>query len=956
MLKADRPYRFVVILAWAVAMALLGGCGGGGGGEPPAAAPLQGIFVDSPVQGLGYAATPSGLTGRTDARGQFDYRAGDRVSFQLFGRPIGSEVPAAPVVTVLSIFGASSVSDPRVVNLTRLLLALAGTPAAGNPIVLPAVAPPGFPNSIDFAAANFEQAFPGLTLVTEAAALVHLRENFATLTVARNGTAAGTARLVSAPAGIDCGVSCSADFLKGASVALTASGSGFTGWSGACQGTGSCVVTLNSDTSVAASFVTAPVTARLSVTTTGSGTGGVVSSPAGIDCGATCVNNFVQGTVQLTATPASGSSFAGWSSGTGNAACTGTGVCSIALAVDSSIVASFTLSAVSVTVTASAATANGGGGTVSCSPSGGVAGPCGSYAIGTQVTLTAQANGVSNFTGWSGGGCTGTAPCTLTLTSNVAVTANFNRPTLNVQLAGTGRVTSSPAGIDCTSACVAAFDKSTAVTLTAVGSVFAGWGGGGCGGSGTCTVLMEQGATVVATFTATALPHFAPQTSLVAPNVNFSSLYGTSVALSGDTLVVGAPGDGSNARGINGDQSNNLAQGSGAVHVYTRANGVWTYQAYIKASNTEAGDDFGTSVALSGDTLVVGAPREDSGASGINGNQADNGAFASGAAYVFTRSAGVWSQQAYLKASNTGANDGFGASLAVDGDTLVVGAHLESSNATGVNGDGANDSKASSGAAYVFARSAATWRQTAYLKASNTTTGDEFGYSVAVAGATIAVGAYNESSLATGVNGTSTPNAASGSGAVYVFTALGDTWSQQAYVKPSNTRSSQAFGWSVALAGDTLAVGSPKESFFGSGVGANQSAPPGADSGAVYVFTRAGTTWSQQVYIKASNTGLFDDFGWSVALAGDTLVVGSPFEDSSATGVNGDQRNDNVSNPGAAYVFRRAGTTWTQADYVKSANTQPSGAFGNSVALTSDTLAVGASGEFRGSTYVFVVP
>ena len=119
MLKADRPYRFVVILAWAVAMALLGGCGGGGGGEPPAAAPLQGVFVDSPVQGLGYAATPSGLTGRTDARGQFDYRAGDRVSFQLFGRPIGSEVPATPVVTVLSVFGASSVSDPRVVNLTR---------------------------------------------------------------------------------------------------------------------------------------------------------------------------------------------------------------------------------------------------------------------------------------------------------------------------------------------------------------------------------------------------------------------------------------------------------------------------------------------------------------------------------------------------------------------------------------------------------------------------------------------------------------------------------------------------------------------------------------------------------------------------------------------------------------------------------------------------------------------
>jgi hypothetical protein len=958
MLRADGLRRFLLFLSCAVAAALIGGCGGGGGGNdtPQPTPPLQGVFVDSPVQGLGYTATPSGLTGVTDARGQFNYRAGDRITFLLYGRVVASDVPAAPVVTVLSAFNATSVSDSRVINLTRLLLTLAGVPAAGNPIALPAAEPPGLPAAIDFTAANFDQAFPGLTLVADTVALAHLRENFATLSATRNGAGAGAARVASTPAGIDCGAACSADFLKGTGVTLVVSGAGFTGWSGACQGTGSCVVALGTDTAVSAAFSGVPVTANLTVSRTGSGAGTVTSTPAGIDCGSTCSARFAQGSVQLTATPAAGSSFAGWTSGTGNASCAGTGVCAIALAADSSIVATFTLNSVQVTVTASVASANGGGGTVSCSANGGAAGTCGSYAPGTQVTLTAQPNGVSNFTGWSGGGCSGTAPCTLTVTSNVAVTANFNRPTLNVQVAGAGRVTSSPAGIDCTTACVAAFDKASQVTLTALGSVFAGWSGGGCTGTGACVVTMDQGAQIVATFTPMAFPHFAPQASLVAPNVAFSSLFGAGVALSGDTLVVGTPGDASNARGINGDPANNVASNSGAVNVYTRANGVWTHQAYIKASNAEAGDTFGTSVAISGDTLVVGAPAEDSQATGVDGDQANNGSFASGAVYVFTRTAGVWSQQAYLKASNTGAGDEFGASVAISGDTLVVGAHFESSGATGVNGDGADNSKASSGAAYVFSRTGTTWRQTAYLKASNTTAGDEFGFSVAVSSTTIAIGAYHEGSAATGVNGPIIPNGASGSGAVYVFTGSGDVWTQQAYVKASNNTSLASFGWSVALSGDTLAVGAPKESNFGSGVGANQSVPGGADSGAVYVFTRSGSTWSQQVYIKASNTGLFDDFGWSVALAGDILAVGSPFEDSSATGVNGDQRNDNVSNAGAAYVFRRVATTWTQVDYVKSANTGPAGTFGNSVALTADTLAAGASGEFRGSVYMFVAP
>ena len=144
----------------------------------------------------------------------------------------------------------------------------------------------------------------------------------------------------------------------------------------------------------------------------------------------------------------------------------------------------------------------------------------------------------------------------------------------------------------------------------------------------------------------------------------------------------------------------------------------------MKASNTEADDANGYSVAISGDTLVVGAHSEDSGATGVGGDESDDSAPSAGAAYVFVRSGATWSQQAYLKASNTGSGDYFGLSVAISGDTLVVGAYREGSGATGVGGDESDDSALQSGAAYVFVRSGATWSQQAYLKASNTGSGD----------------------------------------------------------------------------------------------------------------------------------------------------------------------------------------------------------------------------------------
>ncbi len=137
-----------------------------------------------------------------------------------------------------------------------------------------------------------------------------------------------------------------------------------------------------------------------------------------------------------------------------------------------------------------------------------------------------------------------------------------------------------------------------------------------------------------------------------------NDLFGSSVALSADgsTLAVGAPDEASAATGIGGNQADNSAPGAGAVYVFTRSGTAWSQQAYVKASNTDADDRFGDSVALSADgsTLAVGAVVEASAATGIGGNQADNSAQDAGAVYVFTRSGTTWSQQAYVKASNTG--------------------------------------------------------------------------------------------------------------------------------------------------------------------------------------------------------------------------------------------------------------------------------------------------------------
>ena len=422
-----------------------------------------------------------------------------------------------------------------------------------------------------------------------------------------------------------------------------------------------------------------------------------------------------------------------------------------------------------------------------------------------------------------------------------------------------------------------------------------------------------------------------PQAYLKASNTDAGDWFGAGVAVFGDTLVVNARTEDSAATGINGNQTDNSMTDSGAVYVFTRASGVWTQQAYLKASDTNADARFGYWVDLEGDTLVVGAP--------ISGD--------TGTVYVFTRTGGVWSQQAALKASNARAGDFFGSSVAISGDTVVVGARFEDSGAQGIDGNQTDDSAPDSGAAYVFTRTGSVWSQQAYVKASNTRAGDRFGFSVDLSGNTLLVGAPSEDGAAVGIGGdqanTSTPD----SGAAYVFTRNGSVWIQEAYVKSTNTGSGDGFGNGVAIAGDTFLVGAPFEDSAAVGIEGNQADNSAPDSGAAYVFSKTGGAWSQEAYLKSSNTGVGDFFAFHVAMTPQTLLIGAHQEDSADQVVGGNGADNSAPDSGAVYVFTRQSGVWSQLAYVKASNAGANNWFGAALAVDGNTVAVGANKENR---------
>jgi hypothetical protein len=401
------------------------------------------------------------------------------------------------------------------------------------------------------------------------------------------------------------------------------------------------------------------------------------------------------------------------------------------------------------------------------------------------------------------------------------------------------------------------------------------------------------------------------------PNVEL----GYSIAIDGDTIVTGARYD--DAGGID----------AGAAYVFRRNGTTWAQETKLQAPTVVAGAQFGFAVSIAGDTIVVGEP-----------------VVGAGAAHVFVRSGTTWSFQATLLASNPDPGDRFGTSVGIAGDRVVVGAPFEDSNATTIDGNQASNAAPDAGAAYAFERVITTWSQTAYLKASNAESpsglGDGFGSAVAISGSTVAVSAPFEDSAANGVGGSQASNAANDAGAVYVFFHDGASWSQQAYVKASASEADDWFGKSVAVHGDTLAAGATRDDVGGA-----------TDTGSATVYVRSGVVWSHQADLLATNRGAFDELGESIAISDDHVVVGSHREDGSSPGVDGPD-NNGAADAGAAYLFRRVGTSWSQQAYIKASNPAILDRFGFGVAVDADTIAVGAHGENTGgadagAAYVF---
>jgi len=325
-----------------------------------------------------------------------------------------------------------------------------------------------------------------------------------------------------------------------------------------------------------------------------------------------------------------------------------------------------------------------------------------------------------------------------------------------------------------------------------------------------------------------------------------------------------------------------------------------TEQAKILASDAEADDNFGNSVAISGDTVVVGSY-----------NSEPNAISFAGSAYIFTRSGTTWTEQAKLISSNISSGDRFGRSVAIDGDTVVVGS---ASDDTGVT---------HAGAAYIFTRSGTTWTEQAVIQASDLDSGDAFGWSVAIYGDTVVVGAPSKDDAPHTSNGV-----------VYIFTREGTTWTQQARILASNKGSSDRFGESVGISGDTIVVGAVDED------------TGGLNAGSAYIFTRDGTTWTEQTMLTSLDISADDDFGEFVAIDGDTVIVGARLEDSGGTSA------------GAAYIFTRSGTTWSQQAKIQPSSIEGGDAFGSSVAIDGDTVVVGArledtGGANSGAAYIF---
>ncbi len=338
---------------------------------------------------------------------------------------------------------------------------------------------------------------------------------------------------------------------------------------------------------------------------------------------------------------------------------------------------------------------------------------------------------------------------------------------------------------------------------------------------------------------------------------------------------------------------------AGSATVFVLTAGSWSEEQSLEAQDAAAEDRFGIRVAIDGDTAVVGADHD-----------ATNAGTRAGSAYVFVRSGSTWTQQQKLEASDAAPLALFGRSVAVDDDTVVVGA------------PGADSDR---GAAYVFVRNGVVWTEEQKLEANDGDAGDQLGMSVAVLGDDTVVGA----ALADGN--------ASRSGAAYFYTRSSGSWTQEQKLEANDGAANDEFGWSVGMAVDTVVIGANWDTHSA-----------GSSAGSAYVFSRAAGSWTQDQKLIAGDATAGDMFGMAVSIDGNTVVVGAPGADAPT-----------LSDAGAAYVFARDATSWSQEDKLEASDSGAGDEFGKAVDLDGDHALVGApkhdtvSGTAAGSAYVF---
>ncbi len=363
--------------------------------------------------------------------------------------------------------------------------------------------------------------------------------------------------------------------------------------------------------------------------------------------------------------------------------------------------------------------------------------------------------------------------------------------------------------------------------------------------------------------------------------------FGRSISISGDTAVIGAHCDDDNG------------PDSGSAYVFIRSETTWVQQAKLIAPDGASNDYFGWSVAVDGNTAIIGATGDD-----------DNGA-SSGSVYAFVRVGSIWSFQQKLVASDGAAGDSFGYSVSLSSDSATVGSPFDA------------DMGSFTGSAYVFVRSGEIWTQQAKILPAGAAAGDYVGDSVFISGDTALIGAPYDS------------DQGPGSGSAYVFIRSGTLWSQQTKLLASDGQDWDNFGGSVSYSNETALIGAE---------GDNDN---GYDSGSTFVFIRTGTTWTEQAKLLASDGEMYDFFGGTVAFSGDIALIGAAFED------------DNGDSAGAAYVYARSGTTWIEQEKILASDGAASDWFGGSVCLEGFTALICAYGEDdngadAGCAYVFI--